>query len=175
MSGPPIVQMPQPIGLFAGDLFARAQEYLSAFEDLTKGGTEEKFPHVSSFLMAHAIELLLKSFLAANNVSKDDLQRKFGHKLCKARDECEALSMPDVQDLKPLVERLNDMNDDYDFRYPSGYHLHTVPPARSLKIAKDFSESIREIIATARDKAFNRHMADTREIRRQGKKAQWSD
>lgn len=173
MSKSDIVEMPQPLGLFAGDLFTRAQEYLSAFEYLTEGEKERKFPHASFFLLAHAIELLLKSYLTSKGVPKKDLQRKFSHRICLARDECERLSAPDAPDLKPLVERLNDMNEDYDFRYPSGYVLELPPVAHSLKIAKDFSEAIRETIEVAYMKAEIQFASDTRHYR--GKRVQWSD
>jgi len=168
-----IVEIPQPLGLFAGDLFNRAQEYLSAFEYLTERGNERKFPYASFFLLAHAIELLLKSYLAAKGVPKKELKSKFSHKLCLARDECERLLVPDVPELKLLIERLNDMNEDYDFRYPSGYVMQFPPVDHSLKIAKDFSHAIRGTIEVAHNKAEIQLASDMRH--HQGKQVQWSD
>jgi len=53
-------EMLQPLGLFAGDLFARGIEYRDAFEILTVKNTG-KLLYASYFLLAHSLELFLKS------------------------------------------------------------------------------------------------------------------
>jgi hypothetical protein len=175
MSEDEFIEMPQPLGLFAGDLFARGVEYLTAFKRLTEGEAE-LLPHASYFSCTHAIELLLKSYLAAQGVSKKELrQRKFNlvHDLPNILGRCQTLSMPHVQDLDRLVDHLHEMNKDHDFRYPRGYKLELPPIAKCLKVADELKETIQPIITSAQLSASIHFAADTREHR--GKKVRWSD
>jgi hypothetical protein len=47
--------MPQPLGLFAGEQFERATQYLEAFERLSKTPAPQP-THAMYFLLTHAIE-----------------------------------------------------------------------------------------------------------------------
>jgi hypothetical protein len=55
MRVPPVHQMPQPLGLFAGEQFERATQYLEAFERLSKTPAPQP-THAMYFLLTHAIE-----------------------------------------------------------------------------------------------------------------------
>jgi hypothetical protein len=53
MSEVTVIEMPQPLGLFAGQLFDRGVEYLEAFEILSGGGVRKYHP--SYFLCGLAL------------------------------------------------------------------------------------------------------------------------
>lgn len=73
-------EMLQPLGLFAGDLFARGIEYRDAFEMLTEKNPG-KLLYASYFLFAHSLELFLKSYLAARGTTKTTIRCDLGHDL----------------------------------------------------------------------------------------------
>jgi hypothetical protein len=163
--------MPQPLGIFAGELLKRADEYLEAFERLSVSpGTELGF--AMYFLFVHALEMLLKSFLAANDESKKTLV-EYGHRLESLLERCTALGMPEVPDLAPYVSHFAEMNRHHDFRYPSGYNLTVPRAADCLEIYRHAREQILPVVARANMDAQLQFAADTRHKR--GQKITWSD
>lgn len=66
-----IIEMPQPLGLFAGQMCHRGAEYLEAFEILS--ANDLKY-YPAYFLCSHWLELFLKSYLAASGLSKSKLR-----------------------------------------------------------------------------------------------------
>ena len=169
-----IVEMPQPLGLFAGQLFDRGVEYLEAFEILSGGGVRNYHP--SYFLCAHSLELFLKSFLAASGVPKLKLREprnKKHHNLPVFLNECEALSIPEVSGLKVFTSTIYSMNQDFDFRYPTNYNLLVPEPAICLRVLSALRDAILPTIARERTYAHLQFAADTRHDK--GKTVRWSD
>jgi hypothetical protein len=166
------VDMPQPLGLFAGDLYARGLEYLEAFKTLA-GRNDGKLLFVGYFLFAHSLELLLKSFLAANGVEKNVIRRTLGHKLPEIMQMCNLHSIARVENLEPFVAHTYEMNKDFDFRYPSGYKLSMPRPDECAQIADALVVAIHPTVSQAAVKAQLKFTSDTRVHR--GKKIRWSD
>jgi hypothetical protein len=165
------IDMPQPLGMFAGDLFKRGVEYLDAFEFLT-ASHEEQFQFASYFLFAHSIELLMKSFLATCEISKKDII-SLSHRLPKILECCEKHSIPKIKNLSAYVTHTHEMNRDFDFRYPSGFVLTMPRPAECAPIARALAAAIRPIVIKASLDASLRFTSETRIHK--GKKIRWSD
>ncbi|WP_436282203.1 hypothetical protein [Rhizobium sp. LjRoot258] len=168
-----IVEMPEPLGLFAGQLFDRAREYLSAFRLLAEREGEMQFPKY--FALTHAVELFLKSYLATQGIPKLDLRsgKKFGHQLDKLFVKCEELGMPVNAHLGDLIGELNEKNSDYDFRYPSNYILRLPSPRLCLEVILPLEGALLPIVTRERNRAQVQWAAETRHLR--GCKIRWSD
>jgi|GEM_PF-1630814 len=167
-----IVEMPQPLGLYAGDLFNRGKQYFEAFKLLSR---TQDLPYPSYFCLAHSLELSLKAFLAAHGVTKKTLKESFGHSPEKLLEKCKKHGLPDIELLKELAERLQDMNSapTYDFRYPSGYVLHLPPVEQAISAMTGLCDAITAKIGSAALKANLQFASDTRNLR--PKKIRWSD
>jgi hypothetical protein len=164
-------QMPQPLGLYASDLFRRSDDYLAASERLLhSSGRELLFPVF--FLLVHGYELLFKSYLATRNTPKKRL-KELGHRLSALREQCEIEKMPTVPELEIYIAALNEMNGDDDFRYPIGYVLKLPPPNECLRIARELQALVAPIVSSSHVDATLDLASNTRRIR--GRKIQWSD
>ena len=95
--------------LFAGKSLDESQEL--------SGGA------VQLYLLAHSIELALKAFLCAKNISMDVLKRDYRHNLVKLLDQAEILGLLAVVPLKPEhcaeIRRAKTYYDDKVFEYPN--------------------------------------------------------
>jgi hypothetical protein len=171
MIEPYYIEMPQPLGLFAGDLHDRAVGYLDAFEVLSKQDNQALL-HAGYFLFAHSLELLLKSFLAARGVTKKSI-RALEHDLPRILRECTQHSIPSVANLDSYAAHTYEMNRDFDFRYPSGYQLSMPRPKECVPIARALATAVAKIVNQARIDANFQFASDTRKFR--GKKVRWSD
>lgn len=168
-----IVEMPQPLGLYAGDLFNRGKQYLEAFKLLSRS---QDLPYPSYFCLAHSLELFLKAFLAAHGVTKNDLKAVgLRHSPEKLLEKCKEHGLPNIELLKELAERLQDMNSapTYDFRYPSGYVLHLPPVEQAISVMTSLCDAITAKIGSAALKANLQFASDTRTFR--PKKIRWSN
>lgn len=167
-----IVELPQPLGIYSGELFQRGLEYWEAYETLTEH--RDKYSYVECFLLAHALELVLKSFLTAKSVSKNALRKRtLGHNLEALHQKCVEYAMPDVVQLDVFCRCINSMNENFDFRYPSGYNLHVPGPKHCREIFHMLLEKIGPIIEVASVSANLKFASDTRHMK--GKKIRWSD
>jgi hypothetical protein len=167
-----IVEMPQPLGLFAADLMERANEFLQVFERLSED--TDGIRHAAYFTLAHSLELFLKSYLAANGVSKEELcRRALGHNLRAIYDRCEMASFPKIDYLRDFAYSVHHTNGDYDFRYPTGYILTVPSPVHCLHIMKQLKLALEPLISQASVSAQLQWMGDTRHLK--GKKIRWSD
>jgi hypothetical protein len=163
--------MPQPLGLFAGELFERSNDYFESFDRLASSpGRELLFPMY--FIIAHAFELLFKAYLASQSESKKTI-RGFSHKLEELREQCERQKMPTVPNLESYTATLNEMNRHDDFRYPMGYILKVPQPNDCLHIARELQKLIAPIVNSSRVDAELRFAASTRHLK--GRKVEWSD
>ena len=164
-------QMKQPLGLFAGDLLIRSQEYFDAFERLhLSEGREIRFPMY--FLLAHATELLLKAHLAAQGVEKKTM-RNIGHGLKDLFAACDDPLLKNINHLDQMVDRLQIMNQHNDFRYPSGYVLSVPEPRECLVVIKEWLAYSSPIIKRAAIVAELEFGSQTNYLK--PRKIQWSD
>ncbi|NKL23099.1 hypothetical protein [Rhizobium leguminosarum] len=169
---PHIIDMPEPLGLYAGQLYARGEEYLEAFRRLSEH--DGLMMYARYFMMAHAFELLLKSFLAARGVSKKELQhRQLGHRLDKIYEKCVSLGIPAIANIEAFARDIAEKNGDFDFRYPSNYNLRLPSPRLCLEVLDPLVETLRPLISSARTQAQIKWASDTRHL--QGHKIRWSD
>jgi hypothetical protein len=168
-----IIEMPEPLGLFAGQLFDRGSEYLAAFRLLSKH--EDEMMHAKYFLLAHSFELLLKSFLAASGITKAELKhpKKFGHDLDKIFAGCRRLSLPHIENLEFFVREIAEKNSDYDFRYPSNYNLYLPSPKLCLELMDPLEAVLRPIISQVRVSAQLKWAEETMHLK--PAKIRWSD
>jgi hypothetical protein len=166
------VDMPEPLGIFADELFKRGVEYLDALEVLA-GQKDRQLLYASYFLFAHSLELLLKSFLAANGVTKKIISHKLSNKLSEIIKLCELNSIPHVVNLREFVAHTFEMNKDFDFRYPSGYNLSMPRPSECIPVARALAAAIEPIVNREALSANIRFASETGKHR--GKKIRWSD
>ncbi|TCU75306.1 MULTISPECIES: hypothetical protein [unclassified Bradyrhizobium] len=166
-------EMPQPLGIFAGEQLIRAHEYLDAFERLAN--TPEPRPlYPMYFLLAHSIELFLKSYLAARQITKKVLMRRdVRHNLIALLDLCEAHHLPVIADLRIYLASIQEMNGDHDFRYVTNYNLTVPSPAHCIGIVRRLELVISPIVDQARMESTIKHAAATRHLK--GQKIRWSD
>ena len=114
--------MPEPLGIFAGEMLTRGKAYFRAFPVVSERDERDlRFP--TYFLLAHSVELVLKSYLVAKGTPKKALGKKpLGHDVRAIYSECERNGLAVAHQLmRPLANRLTEINSDYDLRYPSGY------------------------------------------------------
>jgi hypothetical protein len=167
-----IHEMPQPLGIYAAELFKRATEYLDAAERLLASpGPELSFPLLH--LLTHSMELSLKAYLASRGVGKRELKAKaIRHDLSELVLRCEKASLPAIPDLSLYANSLQEMNRDYDFRYPTNYNLRPPPPAQCVAITRALLAAIETPVATANIEATINFASETRHL---GTKVRWSD
>lgn len=67
-----IIEMPQPLGLFAGQLFDRGVEYLEAFEILSGGGVRKYHP--SYFLCAHSFRAFFEILSGSKRRAESEIE-----------------------------------------------------------------------------------------------------
>ncbi|TWF57366.1 hypothetical protein [Neorhizobium alkalisoli] len=166
MSGrPEIIEMPEPLGLYAGQLFDRATEYFEAFRVLAPRDLE--LMHAKYFLLAHALELYLKSFLASNGVKKTELRetKKFGHNLPNILSKCVEFNIPTIENLDIFVREIHHKNEDFDFRYPSNYNLRVPSPDLCMSVLEPLHKNLRPIIEKTRVRAQIEWAQDTRHLK----------
>jgi hypothetical protein len=168
-----IEEMPPPLGLYAGEMLSRAKQYLEAFKVLS--GAQD-LPYPTYFCLSHSLELFLKAFLASHGLSKKALKESsIRHNPEKLFEKCKEHGLADIDLLKELSERLQDMNSapTYDFRYPSGYILHLPPIEQAISILADLCGAITPQIESMASRANLNFASDTRHLR--PKKIRWSD
>lgn len=174
MSNDDILEMPQPLGIYAGELLERGKQYSHAFIRLVGDQTEPDLPYPTYFLLSHSLELFLKAFLAAHGVGKAELkQHPIRHSVLKLRERCEQFGFPEVENLTTLVVKIDHMNSDYDFRYPTGYRL-TVPRAQDcVPVIRELERAISPLIEHIVAHANMKFARDTLHLR--PAKIRWSD
>ncbi|TKB19161.1 MAG: hypothetical protein E5V75_08360 [Mesorhizobium sp.] len=167
-------EMPQPLGDFAGELLKRGRSYHEAFQILAER-SEPGLSYPAYFLLAHAIEVILKSYLAAHGVSKRDLRFKpYGHDIDYIFSECERRGLVVTDQLmKPLIKQLAHINEGYDLRYPTGFHLSIWSPSLCIPSVDDLIAVIAPVVEKAAIMAQIQFATDTQHLR--GSKIRWSD
>jgi len=167
-------EMPQPLGDFAGELLKRGRSYHEAFQILAQRN-EPGLSYPAYFLLAHAIEVVLKSYLATKGVTKKQLRHKpLGHDIDYIFSECERHGLVITDQLmKPLTKQLAHINQDYDLRYPTGFHLSVAGPRYYVAPIDALIEAIAPTVEASFVMAKLKFAADTRHLR--GSKIRWSD
>ncbi|MCF6126252.1 hypothetical protein EN904_05190 [Mesorhizobium sp. M7A.F.Ca.CA.001.07.2.1] len=167
-------EMPQPLGDYAGELLKRGRSYYQAFQILAERN-EPGLSYPAYFLLAHAVEVILKSYLVAKGTPKSKLgKRPLRHDTGQVFAECEkqGLVVAD-QMMKALAIQLAHVNQDYDLRYPTGFNL-SIPGPKHCVLPLD---ALIAAVAPGVEKAFIiaqiQFAADTQHLR--GSKIRWSD
>jgi hypothetical protein len=175
LAEPEIVEMPQPLPLYAHDLFTRAEQYREAaqlIEDHGAGSSSLLFP--TYFVLSHALELYLKAFLVSRGLTKGEIKRKeIRHSVFGLFQRCEQLDLPHIENLGHVAQQFEAMNNNFDFRYPTGYQLHLPTVEMCLPVVSELSNLLNPILNQAAIHAHLQWAADTRHL--QGKKVRWSD
>jgi hypothetical protein len=166
------VTMPQPLGLFAGELLGRASEFADAFEVLDVA-TSTRFLHSGFYLLSHSVELGLKAFLAAKEVPKRKLwSRELGHDLVALEVAANQRGLRPIENLGHLVWSLSVMNEDHSLRYPAGYFEAVPAPGECLEVVRALLHAIAPTVESQR-------LADRLMLagdgRYTGKRIEWSD
>ncbi|MEH3145202.1 MAG: hypothetical protein PGN34_07595 [Methylobacterium frigidaeris] len=158
------VEWPQPSGIFAGDLYRRGVEYIEAFEHLSDHMPDHKFS--AYFLLVHSIELFLKSFLVARGFHKDLLWKKpLGHNLPGILAECVKHELRPSAKFSSLIAHLQEMNSDYDFRYPTIYRISVPRPSDCIEILSEILKTIYPAVERANIDAKLNFASETRHLR----------
>ncbi|OBQ74974.1 hypothetical protein [Mesorhizobium erdmanii] len=168
-------ERPQPLGHFAGELLKRGRSYYQAFQIIAERH-DVGLSYPAYFLLAHAVEVILKSYLAFKGVSKLDMRRKpFGHDIDYIFSECERRGLVITDQLmKPLAGGLGHINQDYDLRYPTGFNLSIAGPKHYIPPVDALLAVIAPVVEQAAIMADLQFAADTRHLRGKGK-IRWSD
>jgi hypothetical protein len=161
-----VVEIPEPPGIFGNRLLERGNEFFRSFEILCG---DEKNVHAAYFLLAHSLELLLKSYLAARGLPKNKL---FGlnHRLRAIYSACEKQALPYVEKLNLLVNHIAKMNSNHDFRYPTAYNLSLPYSQECIEVVRDLIQVVEPTVRRENLKASLRFHSKYR-----GKKVTWSD
>ncbi|MDQ1187113.1 hypothetical protein [Agrobacterium larrymoorei] len=158
-----VVEMPEPLGFHAKELFHRGSEYFEAFK-ITKDDERLKYP--TYFLLVHSIELFLKSFLAAKGVTKRELKKAdIRHDLEKLYERCDELGLPKVSYLRDFTREFKDKNSDHDFRYPTSFILRVPSPKLCIEVVDPLREALRPIISEVALRAQIDFAAETFHLR----------
>ena len=164
-------EMPQPLGIYAGDLYRRATQYLKAAQALSPDDPDLSFP--AQFLFAHALELMLKSYLASQGVTKKDI-KNFNHRLVDIYQECCSQGLNTDKQVGLLVDHVAVMNSDHDFRYPSSYNILMPTIEHCVEIIAKLDADLSPIVTRKAISANLEFASETRHLR--GKKIiRWSD
>lgn len=158
-----VVEMPEPLGFHAKELFLRGSEYFEAFK-ITKDDDGLKYP--TYFLLVHSMELFLKSFLAARGVTKRELKKAhIRHDLEKLYERCTELGLPNVNHLRDFAREFKDKNSDHDFRYPTSFILRVPSPKLCIEVVEPLREALRPIISDVASRAQIDFAAETSHLR----------
>jgi len=158
--------MEQPLGMFSVDLFRRGRQYLEAFKVLSSHG-DDYLRHPQYFLLAHALELILKAYLAAKGVERTDLFG-IGHKIEELERRAHELGLPELEHFDRLVAELAEMNGEHDFRYPTGWNLTVPAPDLCQPIMDQLLTVVQPVVSHANLKAQFDFASDTRHLRGRG-------
>ena len=171
-----IYEMPQPLPIYAYDLFERADQYRRATKVLSELQPEPpyKLGYPMYFSLAHALELYFKAFLVLHGMTKKDTRRsEIRHsplKLCKLSQEA---GLPVIEMLEHMSLQVEEMNSNFDFRYPTGFRLHLPTMSMCLPVLDELHDNLAPILTDARADAQLQWASDTRHL--QGYKIRWSD
>jgi HEPN domain-containing protein len=125
------------------DFLTRAEEFYQAYRDLPKR-TPSAWP--SYFMLCHAVEMALKSFLISHGRSLYDLRSKFGHDLDKlladAAQEGLSLSTRATEDIK-LMSRVHTS---YLQRYPN----YEGAMGKGVVVVEEVDASVEELMKAVR-------------------------
>ncbi|MBZ9710558.1 hypothetical protein LB543_28065 [Mesorhizobium sp. ESP7-2] len=155
-------------------MLQRGQSYYRAFQIVAECN-EPGLSYPAYFLLAHAIEVILKSYLVAKGTQKPALGRgQLRHDVGLVFAECEKQGLVVAHQLiKPLANQIAHINQDYDLRYPTGFISSIPGPRHYIEAVDELLALITPIVSQAAIMAKIRHDADTRHLR--GSKIRWSD
>ncbi|MDW9814282.1 hypothetical protein [Sinorhizobium meliloti] len=102
--------------------FAPARQYLQLFAIAQKqtpkiAGDEFHLAFPKRMLLGFSLELYLKAWLRFKDVSSDDLQYKYGHKIESLFTDAQAKGLTAWRELHDAVSQLAPQHADFGFRY----------------------------------------------------------
>lgn len=143
----PVVRLPQPLGLYAGDLLRRSQEFGAAFGTLDVR-PDSGLHYPAYYLLSHATELALKAFLAARGTDKSSL-KKLDHNLKRIANRALQANLPVVDMFDLMIERLNNLNKEHSLRYPAWRFFDFPMPSECSTVLSSLQEAIRPTVDNA--------------------------
>jgi len=94
-------------------------------------------------LLCHAIELVLKAYLALYGFTQDELQNEFGHNLEKLLDKAVELGLEVSQSARNEIRLLNEAHTKHWPRYPT-------EDAKPVFVISHFEPSVEELFKAVR-------------------------
>lgn len=164
----PDAVMPQPQGMFARELLTRAEEYLKAAQAVAEAHPKA-LVHPTYYLLAHSVELGLKSFLAAKGHTKKAL-RKVRHDLPELVKLATDEGLPEIEHFDVLIRHLWTINKDFGLRYPVGYIQAVLKFDQAAEIAKALLTVTTQTVTPVWLKDWLRYIGEYRD-----KYVVWSD
>ncbi|MDF0495370.1 hypothetical protein [Bradyrhizobium yuanmingense] len=120
------IKQPRP-DLSPAQICLRFTGYAQDYADAARELHEFKFVSVRYYLLGHAFELILKSYILSQGEPEKKI-RKLNHSLIKAHDDARALGYaPSDKRLRQIVEWLDPFHENQDFRY-AGSSGHVILP-----------------------------------------------
>lgn len=171
-----VLEMPQPLSLYAFDLFERADQFRRATQVLAElqPTPPYKLAYPMYFALAHSLELYLKAYLVLQGMTKKETkQASIRHSPSKLCDLCYEQGMTRIDMLAHLALQIEEMNSAFDFRYPTGFILHLPTMGLCLPTLEELHNMLRPIVTNARAAGRMQWAADTRHL--EGNKIRWSD
>ncbi len=147
-SGPVIIKIPTAkVKLSPYGFFRYGADFLKAGDAFKTEG--EKFSPVPYYLYSRSIELFLKAFLLANDVSKEKLKDKYRHNLEKILKGAKSFNIIGVVEITPEEEKeIAKANAYYASKGFEYFELKTAmkgyPNLPDLDILKELSSKLQE-------------------------------
>ena len=171
-----VYEMPQPLALYAFDLLERADQYRRATKVLSELQPEPpyKLVYPMYFSLAHALELYFKAFLVLHGMTKKETRRSdIRHSPLKLCMLCHEAGLAHIDMLEHMALQIEEMNSNFDFRYPTGFRLHLPTMSMCLPVLDALHDTLAPVLADGKAKAQLRWASDTRHLK--GQKIRWSD
>lgn len=121
------IRQPRPEPLTAAQLCLRFSGYAQDYAEAAVELADFKFVSVRYYLLGHAFELILKSYILSQGAPEKKI-RKLNHSLIEANDEAKRLGYsPTDRRLRTIVEWLDPFHENQDFRY-ANHSGHVILP-----------------------------------------------
>jgi hypothetical protein len=142
-----------PPGIRAWKFRREAQSYVKAARVLGREYPEQML-RPRYFLLCHALELALKSFLAAHGVDNKAL-KKISHNLNAAYNQAKVKSGFPASDklLQRLVDLMSPEHEGYWFRYPGAPYEELPKSDQCCDVIDNFLKQIQGVVVEAYKKA----------------------
>jgi hypothetical protein len=125
--------------LFAVSLLSDTKGFLKAGQMLASQPTLSLPLY---FVLSHAIELILKAYLASQGATEKQLRSKVGHRLLRAYSRAQKKGFtPSDARIPEIIRWISPYHESYFFRYRGTAHGHMQLPA-----PKDFADVVSALV-----------------------------